>query len=110
MSDRCLQDRVVVLTGGAGLLGRNYSRTLSSAGAVVIVADIDEAGAAEVVDALPGSDAMAVRVDVTDPCSVRSMVEQIATRFGRLDALINNAAIDPKFRSEEHTSELQSLR
>src|SRR5262245_50761654 len=55
MSERSLEGRVVLLTGGAGLLGRHYSRTLSCAGAKVVVADIDEAGAAAVVDAMPGS-------------------------------------------------------
>jgi NAD(P)-dependent dehydrogenase (short-subunit alcohol dehydrogenase family) len=97
MSDGCLQDRVVVLTGGAGLLGRNYSQALSSAGAHVIVADIDHTRANAVVEALPGVPGMAVSMDVTSPASIRQMVEKVNERFGHIDALVNNAAIDPKF-------------
>src|SRR5215469_13755517 len=77
MSDNCLQDRVVVLTGGAGLLGRNYSRALSSAGAHVIVADIDQTRAHAVAKALPAVPGMAVSMDVTSPASIRQMVEQV---------------------------------
>ena len=98
MSEPCLQDRVVVLTGGAGLLGRNHSQALSAAGAHVIVADIDEARANAVVHAL-STQGMAMSVDVTSPSSVRRMVERVKERFGRIDALVNNAAIDPKFDS-----------
>jgi len=99
MSERCLPDRVIVVTGGAGLLGRNHFQALSAAGAQVIVADIDEAKANAVVDALPGTQGMAVQVDVTSPSSVGRMVERVSERFGRIDALVNNAAIDPKFDS-----------
>src|SRR5215468_2608721 len=97
MSDGCLQDRVVVLTGGAGLLGRNYSQALSSAGAHVIVADIDHTKANAVAKALPGVPGMAVSMDVTNPVSIRQMVDKVNERFGHIDALVNNAAIDPKF-------------
>jgi NAD(P)-dependent dehydrogenase (short-subunit alcohol dehydrogenase family) len=109
MSERCLQDRVVVLTGGAGLLGRNHSRALSCAGAHVIVADIDEARASAVVNTLQGAEGMAVSVDVTSPASIHRMVEQVNKRFGRIDALVNNAAIDPKFDSENGGSHIHSF-
>ena len=97
MSDGCLQDRVVVLTGGAGLLGRNYSQALSSAGAHVIVADIDYTRANAVAEALPCALGMAVSMDVTNSASIRQMVEKVNERFGHIDTLVNNAAIDPKF-------------
>jgi 2-deoxy-D-gluconate 3-dehydrogenase len=99
MSKRPLQGRVVVLTGGAGLLGRNHSQALSCAGAHVIVADIDEAAAHAVVSELRGVEGMAASLDVTNPTSIRQMVEKVKERFGRIDALVNNAAIDPKFDS-----------
>jgi NAD(P)-dependent dehydrogenase (short-subunit alcohol dehydrogenase family) len=99
MSERPLQDRVVVLTGGGGLLGRNHSRALSCAGAHVVVADIDEDAANHVVSELHDAEGMAVSMDITNPASIRQMVERVKQRFGRIDALVNNAAIDPKFDS-----------
>jgi NAD(P)-dependent dehydrogenase (short-subunit alcohol dehydrogenase family) len=97
-----LEGRVAVVTGGAGLLGREFSRTLAEAGAAVVVADI-QAGAAEAVAAdltAQGYLALGVRLDVTDPASVQAMVETTLARFGRLDILVNSAALDPKFDPE----------
>jgi 2-deoxy-D-gluconate 3-dehydrogenase len=97
MFDGCLAGRVIVITGGAGLLGRNHCKTLSRAGARVVIADIDEAGAKAVADTLPSVAALPVAVDVTCPESVRKMIAQVVERFGTIDGLVNNAAIDPKF-------------
>lgn len=97
-----LEGRVAVVTGGAGLLGREFSRTLAEAGAAVVVADI-QAGAAEAVAAdltAQGYLALGVRLDVTDLASVQAMVETTLARFGRLDILVNSAALDPKFDPE----------
>src|SRR5262245_28975216 len=94
-----LSGRVAVLTGGAGLLGRQYVRTLLRAGARVLVADIDGAAAAREVAAAVadvGGEAMALQVDVTRQREVSAMTEAALARWGRIDALINNAAIDPK--------------
>lgn len=93
----CLEGRVVVLTGAAGLLGRNHAKVLSRAGARVVLADIDEAGAKAVADTIPGVAALPVTVDITNRDSVRNMIAQAIERFGTIDALVNNAAIDPKF-------------
>lgn len=94
-----LSGRVALLTGGAGLLGRQYTRTLLGAGAKVVVADIrgDEARR-EADDAAKacGGEAMGVTVDVACPDSVTAMTEATLARWGKLDILINNAAIDPK--------------
>jgi len=98
----------VLLTGGAGLLGRNHSRALSDAGAKVIVADINEDGAKRVAAELPNG-AMAIAVDVTEPASVRSMVQRVAARYGRIDALVNNAALDPKFDRENYGAHSNSF-
>lgn len=95
-----LAGRAVIITGGAGLLGADYGRALAAAGAHVVVADVDgpaaEALAAEISRA-SGVHALAARTDVADPASVRAMVDRTLDEFGRVDALVNNAAIDPKF-------------
>jgi 2-deoxy-D-gluconate 3-dehydrogenase len=99
-----LDGRVVVLTGGAGLLGEPYAKALSVAGAHVVVADIDGDRAERVAGSVSGSEALGLRVDVSDPVSVAQMVDLTMETFGRVDGLVNNAALDPKF-DPEHEGE-----
>lgn len=98
-----LKDRTAVVTGGAGLLGKEFCRTLAQAGALVVVADLNETAAQQVADTLnrEGLRACAVSVDVTSPESVRAMVSAALDASGRLDVLVNSAAKDPKFDSSQ---------
>jgi NAD(P)-dependent dehydrogenase (short-subunit alcohol dehydrogenase family) len=91
-----LQDKVVIVTGGANGIGRVYVRRLAAEGARVVVADIDGAGANEVAQAIgspDGPSALPVVVDVSDKAAVQQMVKQTLDRFGRIDVLVNNAAM-----------------
>lgn len=93
-----VSERVIIVTGGAGLLGEQYGRALVHAGAHVILADIDTRRVETVVadlDGLRGS-ATAATVDVADESSVARLVAFTVQRFGRIDGLVNNAALDPK--------------
>jgi 2-deoxy-D-gluconate 3-dehydrogenase len=90
-----LHGRVAVVTGGAGLLGNQFCQTLAQAGAQVVVADLDGRRAREVAQNLQA--AISVETDVTFPESVQRMVELTLATFGRLDILVNSAALDPKF-------------
>lgn len=99
-----VEGRVIIVTGGAGLLGEQYVQALSDAGAHAIIADIDTCGAEAVAHAARGAKAIPIRVDVTDPESVADMVAQTLRLFGRIDGLVNNAGLDPKF-DPEHMSE-----
>jgi 2-deoxy-D-gluconate 3-dehydrogenase len=97
-----LSGRVAILTGGAGMLGRQYTRTLLEAGCKVVVADVSaEQATAAAREAMldAGSEAVGWGVDVRKKDAVEQMVAAVVQRFGRLDVLINNAAIDPKFDS-----------
>ena len=88
-----LGDKVVAITGAARGLGQEFARGLASAGARVIAADINDCAATlELVHAEGGS-GIAARLDVTDPGSARAMVAAGLAAFGRIDALINNAAL-----------------
>ena len=88
-----LKDRVAIVTGGAQGIGRAIVDKLSAEGAAVAVADINGAGATEAAAAQPN--AIGLTVDVSDPTAVNEMVAATVERFGRLDILVNNAAIVP---------------
>jgi 2-deoxy-D-gluconate 3-dehydrogenase len=92
-----IANRVFILTGGAGLLGSHYVPFLSAQGAHVVVADKDGEAAEQVANSVHGAMALAIETDVTDRDSTCAMVEKTLRTFGRLDGLINNAALDPKF-------------
>ncbi len=97
-----LHNRVAIVTGGAGLLGSEFCLTLAQAGARVMVADLDEGSAAATATRLSeqGLVTQAARLDVTDPVSVRSVVATTLAAYGRLDILVNSAALDPKMDPE----------
>jgi 2-deoxy-D-gluconate 3-dehydrogenase len=93
---------VAILTGGAGMLGRQYTRTLLAAGAKVVVADANAEQATNAAQSAmddAGGEALPWAVDVRSKEQVDKMVDGVAGKFGRLDILINNAAIDPKLDS-----------
>jgi NAD(P)-dependent dehydrogenase (short-subunit alcohol dehydrogenase family) len=94
-----LSGRAAIVTGGAGLLGAQFCRTLAQAGAQVVIADVDRAASEDLAQALCGLGhaAIAVETDVADPVSVQGMVAAALKAFGRLDILVNSAALDPKF-------------
>lgn len=97
-----MRDKAAIVTGGAGLLGRQFSKTLAEAGAGVVVADLFIEKAEEVAQGLrsSGLKAIAVQVDITDKSSVENMVATTVQEFGSLNAIVNSAAMDPKFDSE----------
>src|SRR5450631_1816995 len=84
-----LNGRVAIVTGGGGGIGERYCRGLAAEGAKVVVADIVEAGARRVAGEIGG---LACHVDVADEGSVQAMVAATLDAYGRIDALINNAA------------------
>jgi 3-oxoacyl-[acyl-carrier protein] reductase len=84
-----LDGRVAIVTGGGGGIGERYCRGLAAEGAKVVVADILEDGARRVAQDIGG---LACRVDVADESSVQAMVTATMDAYGRIDALINNAA------------------
>ena len=90
-----LKDRVIIVTGGAHGIGRAYCHGLAAEGAKVVVADLDILAAETVVRNLGelGSDALAVRADVSQAEDVETMARSAAERFGTVDGLINNAAV-----------------
>jgi NAD(P)-dependent dehydrogenase (short-subunit alcohol dehydrogenase family) len=97
-----LRGRVAVVTGGVGLLGTEFCRTLAEAGAAVAVVDLNESASQAVAESLTNSgyQSLALRTDITQPESVNAAVDTLLSRFGRIDVLVNSAALDPKFDPE----------
>ena len=94
----------VIVTGGAGLLGAEFCRALADAGAAVAVADLDAEKAETVAARLraAGGQATGLALDVTRPESVKKVVDRVLSDHGRLDVLVNSAALDPKFDAAHH--------
>lgn len=101
-----LKGKVAMVTGGAGLLGKEFCLTLAQAGAVVYAADLNIKAVQTVAEELvkQGFEAYGIKLDVTDPDSVTGTVNEIVSRSNQLDVLVNSAAMDPKFDPQHATS------
>jgi len=98
-----ITDRVAIVTGGAGLLGRSHAMALASAGGMVVLADLQKQAAEDVANEVrsqTGGGCLAVKADVTSAESVSALVKTTLKHYGRIDILVNNAALDPKFDPE----------
>ena len=85
-----LEGRVVIVTGGAQGLGKTYAQRLTAEGALVAIADINGTLAqttAQEINALP------IQTDVANRGSVQSMVDSVLQAYGKIDVLVNNAAL-----------------
>jgi len=100
-----LDGRVAIVTGGAKGIGRHYSHALAAEGARLMIADIG--GGPEAADAIArdyGANSVASAVtDVSDETAVEALVAQTIERFGKIDVLVNNAALYAPLQEQQCT-------
>jgi NAD(P)-dependent dehydrogenase (short-subunit alcohol dehydrogenase family) len=99
---------VAVVTGGAGLLGRAHCAALAEAGARVVVTDLDEEKCCEVAAGLEGEHS-GMAANITDKESLERLRDRMLERYGRVDILVNNAAINDMFESPAAAGELSKF-
>src|ERR1700733_11667630 len=85
--------KTIAITGAARGLGQEFARHLAALGANIVVGDVNDCAATVDMVQEAGGKAAAVTLDVTDPGSAQAMVEAGLAAFGRLDGLVNNAAL-----------------
>lgn len=99
-----LHEKIAVVTGAAGLLGRQHCIALSEAGAIVIACDLDRFQCDKLAKSLPGT-AHGFQLDVTVKNSIENLKTFIQHRYGRLDILVNNAAVNDMFENKSSAFE-----
>ena len=90
-----LKGKIVVVTGGAGLLGRSFAKTIAEQGGIAVVADRDESAGRDVVETLqsekyPGQ-VVYGKLDITSKQSIGDLIADLHKQYGRIDAVVNNA-------------------
>lgn len=88
-----LTGRVAVVTGAAGLIGRAHCAALAQAGATVVACDLDLVSAAGVANEL-GTQHIGIGVDIADERDVQQLQAHVLAKYGRVDVLVNNAAMN----------------
>ena len=93
-----LEHKIAIVTGACGLLGTRHCEALAAAGAKVVAADLDEKAAQAVALSL-GNGHLGIRLDVTSLDSLQAARQRILEAYGRIDVLVNNAAINDMFEN-----------
>lgn len=90
-----MKDKVVIITGAAGGLGRTFALAFAKEGAMVVASDINEKAAQETVELIEkaGGKGLAIKTDVSKELSTQDLAKQTIAAFGKIDILVNNAAI-----------------
>jgi NAD(P)-dependent dehydrogenase (short-subunit alcohol dehydrogenase family) len=98
-----IEDRVVIITGGAGLLGEQHARSVAEAGGIPVLLDINGSGAGKKARGIAKKYQVrsdGIQADITRRDSVESACRAVLKKFGHVDVLINNATRDPKVKED----------
>ncbi len=90
-----LHDKVVLVTGGAGLLGKEFITSIAAQGGIAVIADLNQDTGLKSLESVRNEDLAGqvdfVPLDITDKTSILQTIQHIADKYGRIDALVNNA-------------------
>ncbi|MES2730220.1 MAG: SDR family oxidoreductase [Bacteroidota bacterium] len=104
-----LKGKTAIVTGACGLIGQQHCHALAEAGANVVVSDLTEAACESLALQLPGGPHLPVQTDVTNPTSLKAARDLILKRFGHIDILINNAAVNDMFENPSLAADLSKF-
>lgn len=108
-----LVGKTAVITGGGGLLGLKHAEALAELGANVVLGDLNLQSAQKalqkVLSQFPSVQGIAIKLDVTDVNHILKVSETVSEKFGSVDVLVNNAAIDPKVNNDREVGNSSRL-
>ena len=99
-----LDNKVIVITGATGLLGRKHAEAVACYGGIPILLDLSQQAVDELANELNDKykvDAVGFTIDITDEEAIEGNVKQLVKKFGKIDGLVNNAANNPKVEDSE---------
>jgi len=99
-----LKGRIAVVTGALGLIGINHCKALTEAGASVVVCDLDETKCKEFAAKL-AQKSIGIGVDIANKESVVNLKDEVIQTFGKVDILVNNAALNDSFENPQAAAE-----
>jgi NAD(P)-dependent dehydrogenase (short-subunit alcohol dehydrogenase family) len=103
-----LHNKTAIVTGALGLIGQKHCEALAAAGANVVVADINEQRSQEFALAL-GEKHLGIGIDVTNKASVKDALNTTIAKYGSIDILVNNAAINDMFENPALAKDLSAF-
>lgn len=86
-----VRDKVVIVTGGAGLLGRTFCQAIADNGGIAVIAEYDIAIAEKLCRSLENASIVPAQVNITDKNSINALITTISEKYRRIDALVNSA-------------------
>ena len=86
-----IKNKIVVVTGGAGLLGKEFCQAIANNGGIAIMAEYDINIAEKACNLLENNDIIPAQIDITNKTSIELLINSLTTQYGKIDALVNSA-------------------
>jgi len=99
-----IKDKVIIITGAGGLLGKEHAKIIALFGGIPILLDKDENSVqllSEKIHEIYNVESIAFKVDITDEKQIQEVLEKVKKKYKKIDGLINNAANNPKIEKDK---------